>query len=61
MTDPETRYSMAGPFMVECTGNPLLGRYRCWLADDPKKKVCFEGSSRELSEYFETVCNAERR
>jgi hypothetical protein len=51
----EKRYSLVGPFMVEASGNPYLAHYRCWLASDPDKKVCFEGTSRELGNYFEVV------
>lgn len=54
----EKLYSTAGPFTVECDGNPLLGIYRCWLTTDPAKKVLCEGSARDLENYFKTACSA---
>jgi hypothetical protein len=52
----ENRFSLVGPFVVECTnGSTYLGQYRCWLASDPEKTVKFEGNARELGLYFEAV------
>lgn len=56
--DLEKVYSSAGPFTVECEGNPFLGKYRCWLTSDPEKKVLCEGSARDIGNYFEAVVSA---
>lgn len=49
-------YDLVGPFVVETEGNPYLASQRCWLASDPERKVIFEGTSREMGEYFEAMC-----
>ena len=50
-------YNVCGPFMVESDGN-FLSHYRCWLISDPDKKVLFEGSGREMRDYFEAICSS---
>lgn len=49
---------LAGPFVVETVEDRgyLGASYRCWLASDPEKKICFEGNDRELEAYFQKVC-----
>jgi hypothetical protein len=60
---PEDRFNLIGPFVVEnLSAGPYIGsRFRCYLATDADKKICFEGNSREMGEYFEYVCSTAQR
>jgi hypothetical protein len=56
---PEDRFNLIGPFVVEnLSAGPYIGsRFRCYLASDPDKKICFDGTGCEMTEYFEAVCS----
>lgn len=51
----EVYRGLAGPFIVE-SDSPFLGPCRCWLTGDPERKILFQGSPREMGQFFEKIC-----
>lgn len=53
----ELTYTTAGPFMIEVSGPTYFAHYRVWLTRDASRKVVYEGTARELEEFFRELAD----